>query len=50
MRKYLLFDHDAVLVDTEHWYYLAGERALADIGLAQDKDRYLRDMGRGLGT
>ncbi|MFC4068847.1 HAD family hydrolase [Actinoplanes subglobosus] len=50
MKKYILFDHDGVLVDTEHWYYKASERALADIGLTLDKDRYLRDMGRGWGA
>jgi beta-phosphoglucomutase-like phosphatase (HAD superfamily) len=48
--KYILFDHDGVLVDTESWYYKAGERALADIGLTSDKDQYLRDMNQGLGT
>ncbi|WP_245922855.1 HAD family hydrolase [Paractinoplanes atraurantiacus] len=46
----MLFDHDGVLVDTEHWYFKAGERALADIGVALDRDRYLRDMAQGLGT
>ncbi|MEV0272491.1 HAD-IA family hydrolase [Hamadaea sp. NPDC050747] len=50
MKKYILFDHDGVLVDTEFWYYRAGERALAGIGLTVDKDRYLRDMSQGLGT
>lgn len=50
MRKYVLFDHDGVLVDTERWYYKAGERALADIGLTLDEDQYLRDMSHGLGT
>lgn len=50
MKKYLLFDHDGVLVDTEFWYYKAGERALADIGLTLDKDQYLRDMNQGTGT
>ena len=50
MKKYILFDHDGVLVDTEFWYYKAGERALADIGLALDKDQYLRDMSQGWGT
>ena len=48
MKKYILFDHDGVLVDTEFWYYKAGERA--DIGLTLDKDQYLRDMNQGLGT
>jgi HAD superfamily hydrolase (TIGR01509 family) len=50
VKKYILFDHDGVLVDTEFWYYKAGERALADIGLTLDKDQYLRDMNKGLGT
>jgi HAD superfamily hydrolase (TIGR01509 family) len=50
MKRYLLFDHDGVLVDTEFWYYKAAERALADVGLTLDKDQYLRDMNRGLGT
>ena len=50
MKKYILFDHDGVLVDTEFWYHKAGERALADIGLTLDKDQYLRDMNQGSGT
>ena len=50
VKKYILFDHDGVLVDTEFWYYKAGERALAEIGLTLDKDQYLRDMNLGLGT
>ena len=28
VKRFILFDHDGVLVDTEHWYYTAGERAL----------------------
>ncbi|MGY4644298.1 HAD family hydrolase [Cellulomonas sp. URHB0016] len=50
MKKYILFDHDGVLVDTEHWYFLAGERALADVGVVLDKQQYLSDMSQGLGT
>jgi len=50
VKKYILFDHDGVLVDTELWYYRAGERALADIGVTLDKDLYVRDMDLGLGT
>ena len=50
MKKYILFDHDGVLVDTEFWYYKAGERALADIGFTLDKDQYLRGMNQGLGA
>ena len=50
MKKYILFDHDGVLVDTELWYYRAGARALADIGFTMDEDQYLRDMNEGLAT
>src|SRR5690349_11028550 len=50
VKKYLLLDHDGVLVDTEFWYFKAGERALADIGVLLDQDQYLRDMNRGSST
>lgn len=50
MKKYILFDHDGVLVDTELWYYKAGERALADIGFTLDKGQYVQDMNHGLAT
>lgn len=50
MKKFILFDHDGVLVDTEYWYFKAGERALGDIGFELNQDRYLSDMASGLGT
>jgi len=50
VKKYILFDHDGVLVDTELWYCRAGARALADIGFTMDEDQYLRDMNQGLAT
>ncbi len=37
-------------MDTEFWYFTAGERALAEIGVTLDRDQYLRDMTRGSGT
>ena len=37
-------------MDTEFWYYKAGERALADIGFTLDRDQYLRDMTQGAAT
>ena len=37
-------------MDTEFWYYKAGERALADIGLTLDRNQYLQDMNQGLAT
>jgi len=50
VKKSILFDHDGVLVDTEPWYYRAGERALADVGFTQDREQYLRDMAHGNAT
>ncbi|WP_089107100.1 HAD family hydrolase [Streptomyces hyaluromycini] len=50
MKKYILFDHDGVLVDTEFWYFKSAERALAEAGFTLDKDQYLRDMTRGSGS
>jgi HAD superfamily hydrolase (TIGR01509 family) len=50
VKKYILFDHDGVLVDTEQWYFRAGERALAEIGFVLDREQYLVDMSRGAGT
>jgi HAD superfamily hydrolase (TIGR01509 family) len=50
VKKYILFDHDGVLVDTEFWYYRAGARALAEIGVILDQGQYVRDMSEGLGT
>jgi len=31
VKKYILFDHDSVVVDTELWYFKAGERAHATL-------------------
>ena len=50
MKKFILFDHDGVLVDTEYWYFKAGQIALRKIGIEINKDQYLKDMTLGLGT
>ena len=50
MKKFILFDLDGVLVDTEPWYFTAGQRALAEVGFALDRDEYVRGMSQGLGT
>jgi len=50
MKKYILFDHDGVLVDTEQWYFKASERALAEIGFSLNKQQYLQDMAKGIGS
>ena len=48
MKKYILFDHDGVLVETEYWYYLANKRALASLGIDLQRDSYLVDMANGV--
>lgn len=50
MKKFVLFDHDGVLVDTEHWYYESGRRALAEVGVPLELSQYLDDMAAGRGT
>ncbi len=45
--KYILFDHDGVLVDTEHWYFEATRRALAELGIELDRGTYHGIMIRG---
>lgn len=48
MKRYILWDNDGVLVDTEFWYFEATRRALADLGVTLDKETYLRRMAQGL--
>ena len=48
MKKYILFDHDGVLVETEPWYYLANRRALASLGIDLPRDAYLANMANGV--
>jgi HAD superfamily hydrolase (TIGR01509 family) len=46
-KKYILWDHDGVLVDTEPWYYEATCKALAELGIKVDKKVYLDFMQDG---
>jgi HAD superfamily hydrolase (TIGR01509 family) len=46
-KKYILWDHDGVLVDTEVWYYEATCKALAELGIKVDKKVYLDFMQDG---
>lgn len=48
MKRYILFDHDGVLVETEHWYYMANKRALASLGIDLQRDAYLVNMANGV--
>ena len=47
MKKYLLFDNDGVLVETEQYYYKANVKALSEFGLELDFDVYMEIMARG---
>ena len=47
MLKYILWDHDGVLVDTEYWYFRSTQRALAEMGVHFDRDEYMEFMPRG---
>ena len=46
-KKYIFWDHDGVLVDTEFWYYEATCKALAELGIIVDKKVYLDYMQDG---
>ena len=46
-KKYILFDNDGVLVDTENWYFEANKKALKELGLYLELDKYLDIMARG---
>ena len=47
MKKFLLFDHDGVLVNTEHRYYMANKRALEELGIELPLPVYLELMADG---
>ena len=47
MRKFLLWDHDGVLVDTERWYFVATKECLEKLGVELDQSTYLRFMAQG---
>jgi HAD superfamily hydrolase (TIGR01509 family) len=47
MKRYILWDNDGVLVDTEYWYFKATQRALAELGVALEETTYLQRMVRG---
>ena len=50
VKRFVLLDHDGVLVDTEPWYFRAGERALAEVGFTVSLADYVEDMALGRGT
>ncbi|MDA0350124.1 MAG: HAD family phosphatase [Verrucomicrobia bacterium] len=49
-KKYILFDNDGVLVDTEYWYYMATKQALSEVGIHIDRDQFMTYMVSGKTT
>lgn len=47
MKKFLLFDNDGVLVETEQWYYEANKKSLKEIDIELTFDVYMEIMARG---
>lgn len=47
LKKFILFDNDGVLVETEKWYFESNVKALKEIGLNLDFDVYQDIMTRG---
>ena len=45
--RYLLWDHDGVLVDTERWYFEATREVLARLGIELSEQQYLTFMAAG---
>ncbi len=46
-KKYLLFDNDGVLVETEPYYFKANVKALREIDIELSEEVYLKIMARG---
>lgn len=47
MKKYILFDNDGVLVETEQWYFRANVEILKTMGITLDEERYRDIMVNG---
>ena len=47
MKKYILFDNDGVLVETEKWYFTANVEILKTMGITLDEKRYRDIMVNG---
>lgn len=47
LKKYILFDNDGVLVETEKWYFEANKKALKLLGLNLEMEFYQNIMVKG---
>ncbi len=50
MRKYILWDHDGVLVDTEYWFFRATQMSFAELSINLDQQTYLEYQSIGRST
>jgi HAD superfamily hydrolase (TIGR01509 family) len=50
MKKFILFDNDGVLVETEMWYYRASAAVLKTMGIDMDPQTYKEIMINGLSS
>jgi len=48
MKRFILFDHDGVLVETEPWFYESNVQALEEIGVRFSREQYLKLMADGI--
>ena len=46
-KKFILFDNDGVLVETEKWYYQANVKALNELNINLEFNTYMEIMARG---
>jgi HAD superfamily hydrolase (TIGR01509 family) len=46
-KKFILFDNDGVLVETEPLYFEANVKALSELGIELTLERYMKIMARG---
>jgi HAD superfamily hydrolase (TIGR01509 family) len=46
-KKFILFDNDGVLVDTEYWYFRATKQALEELGVQLDHSVFMKIMISG---
>ena len=46
-KKFILFDNDGVLVNTEYWYYKATQLTLRELGVTLTREEYMQIMIRG---
>jgi len=47
LKKYILFDNDGVLVETEKWYFEANVKALAELNIKLEEEVYMKIMAKG---